>query len=78
MRWRCHLLTYPKLPHDGEPAAMNAINATPGQSINGWAGGSPTAWRAALGKALAWDAAHPNPTTPKRGMLANGRRYVPD
>ncbi|MGL9750474.1 MAG: hypothetical protein ACR5LC_02170 [Symbiopectobacterium sp.] len=33
MRWRYHLLTHPKLPHDGEPAAMNALNATLGQSI---------------------------------------------
>ncbi|MCW2474241.1 MULTISPECIES: hypothetical protein [unclassified Symbiopectobacterium] len=65
LRWRYHLLVHPELPPDGEPAAMDALNATLGQAINEWAGGSPKAWRAAIGKALAWDASHPNPTTPK-------------
>lgn len=65
LRWRYHLLAHPELPADGEPAAMNALNATLGQQINEWAGGSPRAWRAAIAKALTWDAAHPNPTTPK-------------
>lgn len=65
LRWRYHLLAHPELPPDGEPAAMDALNATLGQAINEWAGGSPKDWRAAISKALAWDAAHPNPTTPK-------------
>ncbi|MGL9734267.1 MAG: hypothetical protein ACR5LD_08340 [Symbiopectobacterium sp.] len=78
LRWHYHLLTHYELPPDGEPAAMDILNATLGQSINEWVSGSPMAWRAAIGKALAWDAAHPNTTTPKRDMLTNGSRYVPD
>ncbi|MFT8211332.1 MAG: hypothetical protein ACMZI0_13530 [Symbiopectobacterium sp.] len=53
LRWRYHLLVHPELPPDGEPAAMDALNATLGQAINEWAGGSPEAWHAAIGKALA-------------------------
>lgn len=70
LRWRYHLLAHPELPPDGEPAAMDALNATLGQAINEWAGGSPRAWRAAIGKALAWDASHPNPITPKEKYAA--------
>lgn len=65
LRFRYHLMANPGLPPDGEPAVMASLNATLGQTINEWAGGSPQAWAAAMTKALAWDAAHPNPTTPK-------------
>ncbi|WP_291971017.1 hypothetical protein [Candidatus Symbiopectobacterium sp.] len=43
LRWRYHLLAHPELPPYGEPAAMDALNATLGQAINEWAGGSPKA-----------------------------------
>lgn len=65
LRWRYHLQVHPELPPDGELAAMSALNATLGQTFNEWAGGSPSAWRASIAQALAWDEAHPNPTTPK-------------
>lgn len=70
LRWRYHLRVHPELPPDGEPAAMDALNATLGQAINEWAGGSPKAWRAAINKALAWDTSHPNPITPKEKYAA--------
>ncbi|QLF92624.1 hypothetical protein HW090_05235 [Pseudomonas sp. ABC1] len=65
LRFRYHLLANPGLPADGEPAVMDALNATLGQTINEWAGGKPQQWIAAIEQALAWDEAHPNPTTPK-------------
>ncbi|MBG6244500.1 hypothetical protein CS369_06275 [Candidatus Symbiopectobacterium sp. 'North America'] len=34
LRWRYHLLAHPELPPDGEPATMDALNATLGQAIN--------------------------------------------
>ncbi|MGG2142545.1 hypothetical protein [Symbiopectobacterium sp. RP] len=43
LRWCYHLLAHPELPPDGEPAAMDALNATLGQAINEWAGGSSKA-----------------------------------
>lgn len=65
LRYRYHLIANPKLPQDGEPALLASLNATVGQSINEWAGGSPKAWAASIDKALAWDSTNPNPTTPK-------------
>lgn len=65
LRFRYRLLANPNLPPDGEPALMASLNATLGQTFNEWAGGSPRDWVAAIDRALAWDAAHPNPLTPK-------------
>ena len=65
LRFRYHLKANPSLPRDGEPALMASLNATVGQTINEWAGGSPREWAASTQKALDWDAKTPNPTTPK-------------
>ena len=65
LRFRYLLAANPGLPQDDEPAAMDALNATVGSSINEWAGGSPQDWADAMQSALDWDAATPNPTTPK-------------
>ncbi|PWF21859.1 hypothetical protein [Corticimicrobacter populi] len=65
LRFRYHLLAHPELPADGEPAVMDALNATLGQQINEWAGGSIDHWVAAIDQALDWDARHDNPLTPK-------------
>ncbi|MGK4328526.1 hypothetical protein [Lonsdalea quercina] len=65
LRFRYYLLANPNLPPDGEPALMASLNDTLGQTINEWAGGSPKNWSASIQQALAWDASHPNPVTPK-------------
>jgi hypothetical protein len=70
LRFRFHLLANPSLPQDGEPALMGALNATLGQTINGWAGGSPQHWSDAIQAALAWDALYPNAFTSKEQHAA--------
>jgi hypothetical protein len=46
---------------DREPALLASLNATVGQTINEYAGGSPDGWAAAIDRALAFDAEHPDP-----------------
>jgi hypothetical protein len=65
LRYRYHLRANPNLPPDGEPALMASLNATVGQPINEWAGGSPKDWAASIDSALQWDAVHENKLTPK-------------
>ncbi|WMD18172.1 hypothetical protein RAS12_16085 [Achromobacter seleniivolatilans] len=65
LRFRYLLIANPGLPEDDEPAAMDALNATVGSSINEWAAGEPNDWADAMQAALDWDARYPNPTTPK-------------
>ncbi|OSN11600.1 hypothetical protein AU512_01595 [Lonsdalea iberica] len=74
LRFRYYLLANPNLPPDGEPALMASLNATLGQTINEWAGGSPKNWSASIQQALAWDAAHPNPVTPKAQHAAEWQK----
>ena len=66
LRFRLHLAASPALPKDGDPALMASLNATVGQTLNEWAGGSPTQWAASIDKALAWDAANHNAVTPQQ------------
>lgn len=63
LRFRFHLAASPRLPRDGDPALMASLNATIGQTLNEWAGGSPQDWAASIDQALAWDAAHGNAIT---------------
>ena len=65
LRFRYHLTANPSLPPDGEPALMASLNATIGQVINEWAGGSPRGWANSIQKALDWDERAPNAVTPK-------------
>ena len=48
-------------PPDRDPALFASFQQTLGAPINGYAGGSPDGWAAAIDQALAWDAAHPDP-----------------
>jgi len=75
LRYRCHLVANPGLKPDGEPAVMASLNATLGQTINEWAGGSPEGWARAIDQALAWDEKFPDATTPKDRHAA-ARRQV--
>ncbi|RYF22787.1 MAG: hypothetical protein EOO33_14870 [Comamonadaceae bacterium] len=63
LRFRFHLAASPTLPRSGDPALMASLNASVGQVLNEWAGGSPQGWADSIDKALAWDAAHPNAVT---------------
>jgi hypothetical protein len=65
LRYRYHLAANPGLPQDLEPALLASLNATIGQTINEWAGGSTKMWVVSIDKALTWDAANANATTPK-------------
>jgi hypothetical protein len=81
LRFRYHLKANPSLPRDGEPALMVSLNATVGQTINEWAGGSPRQWADSIQKALDWDAKSPNPVTPKEqygAALADMRSGLTD
>jgi len=70
LRYRFHLLANPNLSPGGDPALMASLNATIGQAINEWAGGSPKAWMRSIDKALAWDAAHPDKLTSRQTHAA--------
>jgi len=63
LRFRFLLAVQPARPPDREAGIMASLNATIGQTLNEWAGGSPQDWAAAIDQALAWDAAHGNAIT---------------
>jgi hypothetical protein len=70
LRYRFHLLANPDISPDGDPALMASLNATIGQAINEWAGGSPDGWMRSIDKALAWDASHGNAVTSQQDHAA--------
>jgi hypothetical protein len=65
LRYRLHLLATPDLDPSGDPALFASLNATVGQTINEYAGGSVRGWVAAIETALKWDQEHPNGFTSK-------------
>jgi hypothetical protein len=65
LRWRFHLAANPDLPRDGEPAALGALNASLGATINEWAGGAPRQLAATIDQALRWDEENENSITSK-------------
>ena len=65
LRYRFHLAANPQLPRDGDPAVMASLNATVGETINGYAGGDPKSWAAQIERVLKWDADTPNGFTSK-------------
>ena len=50
---------------DGEPAALGALNASLGATINEWAGGAPRQLAATIDQALRWDEENENSITSK-------------
>jgi hypothetical protein len=74
LRYRFHLMANPGLAPGGDPALMASLNATIGQAINEWAGGSPRDWVLAIDKALAWDESHPNSITSTTEHAAEWRQ----
>jgi hypothetical protein len=62
------------LPPDREPALLASLNDTLGQPINEYAGGSPAGWAAAIDRALAFDAVHPDPNAPSPECRAERER----
>ncbi|MCA3273977.1 MAG: hypothetical protein ING16_16245 [Roseomonas sp.] len=65
LRWRFHLAANPDLPRGGEPAALGALNASLGATINEWAGGAPRQLAATNDQALRWDEENENSITSK-------------
>jgi len=65
LRYRVHLLAKPDLDPSGDPALFASLNASVGQSINEYAGGSVRGWIAAIDSALKWDQEHTNGFTSK-------------
>ena len=63
LRWRARLLANPN--PSGEGAAFGALFETVGPPINEWAFGDIPALAAIMDRALAWDAAHPDPVAPE-------------
>ncbi len=59
---------------DRDPALLASLNATLGQAINEYAGGSPSGWAGAIDQALAWDAAHPDPNAADSACRAERER----
>jgi len=63
LRFRFLLAVQPARSPDREATIMASLNATLGQTLNEWAGGSPQDWAASIDQALTWDAAHGNAVT---------------
>ena len=59
---------------DGEPALLASLNESVGRVMNEYAGGSPSGWAAAIDRALAYDAANPDPATPSAECRAERER----
>lgn len=49
------------VPRDRDPALLASLNESVGRVMNEYAGGSPAGWAAAIDRALAYDAANPDP-----------------
>lgn len=62
------------LARDGEPALLASLNESLGRPINEYAGGFPAGWAAAIDRALAYDAANPDPNTPSTECRAERER----
>lgn len=62
------------VPRDREPALIASLNSTVGQTMNEYAGGSPAGWAAAIDRALAYDAANPDPNAPSAECRAERTR----
>lgn len=63
LRGRINATCIPQDPTGG-PALLASLNSVLGTPINEHAGADPDEWAAAITRALAWDAAHADPTNP--------------
>jgi len=70
LRYRIRLACHPNLPPDTEPALFGALHEEVGTRVNGYAGGDPPAWAAAMQRALDWDSATRNGFEPKAACRA--------
>ena len=70
LRYRIRLACHPDLAPDTEPALFGAMSEEIGSEINGYAGGDPAAWAAAMQRALDWDSATRNGFEPKAACAA--------
>ncbi len=62
------------MPRDRDPALLASLNDSVGRVMNEYAGGSPSGWAAAIDRALAYDAANPDPNAPSAECLAERER----
>jgi hypothetical protein len=70
LRYRIRLSCHPDLAPDTEPALFGAMSEEIGTEINGYAGGHPPSWAAAMQRALDWDQATRNGFEPKAACAA--------
>jgi hypothetical protein len=70
LRYRFHLNAAKNLNPAGDPALFAALSNDVGQPLNEYAFGDIPKLAATIDKVLAWDAAHENGFTPKRGSEA--------
>lgn len=62
------------VPRDRDPALLASLNESVGRTMNEYAGGSPAGWAAAIDRALAYDAANPDPNAPSAECRAERAR----
>ncbi len=74
IRYRAYLLGNPKLPLDGDPALFASLSEVVGKPINVYAFGDIAGLVKSIDRALAWDAANPDPYSkaPEREQSRNG------
>jgi len=70
LRYRIRLACHPDLAPDVEPALFGALHEEVGSQVNGYAGGDPAAWAAAMQRVLDWDSATRNGFEPKAACAA--------
>ena len=68
------LVACQNVPRDRDPALLASLNESVGRVMNEYAGGSPAGWAAAIDRALAYDAANPDPNTPSPACRAERER----
>jgi hypothetical protein len=76
LRYRIRLACHPDLPPGTEPALFASLQEEVGTLVNGYAGGNPEAWAAAIERARDWDARTRNgfePKAPCQAQIADQR-----
>ena len=76
LRYRIRLACHPDLPAGTEPALFASLQEEVGTQVNGYAGGDPDAWAAAIERARDWDGRTRNgfePKAPCQAQIADQR-----